>query len=195
MSNFTMTNGPLAYQLVIPSFAIGHSSPAPPPVDTPPACGHPAGMTTPVEIAAPGIDVERLMKDIEETVARKAAQGAYADARIARAERTNLLNLRNDDEFLAFYLRSLREAAFVDINDFDIRERRSAAAPLLVALKKVIWKLLKFYTYRLWSQQNTVNGLVVTGIESLEEQYRERIARLESRVAELEKQARGSKPA
>ncbi len=141
------------------------------------------------------MDVERLMKDIEDTVARKAAQGAYADARIARAERTNLLNLKNDDEFLAFYLRSLREAAFVDINDFEIRERRSAAAPLLVALKKVIWKLLKFYTYRLWSQQNTVNGLVVTGIESLEEQYRERIARLESRVAELEKQARGSKPA
>lgn len=141
------------------------------------------------------MDVERLMKDIEDTVARKAAQGAYADARIARAERTNLLNLKNDEEFLAFYLRSLREAAFVDINDFEIRERRSAAAPLLVALKKVIWKLLKFYTYRLWSQQNTVNGLVVTGIESLEEQYRERIARLESRVAELEKQARGSKPA
>jgi hypothetical protein len=152
-------------------------------------------MSTPIEVAAPGMDVERLMKDIEDTVARKAAQGAYADARIARAERTNLLNLKNDDEFLAFYLRSLREAAFVDINDFEIRERRSAAAPLLVALKKVIWKLLKFYTYRLWSQQNTVNGLVVTGIESLEEQYRERIARLESRVAELEKQARGSKPA
>ncbi len=148
-------------------------------------------MSIPVEINAPGVDVAKIMAEIEEAVARKAANGAYADARIARAERTNLLNLRNDEEFLAFYLRSLREAAFVDINDFDIRERRSALAPLLVALKKVIWKLLKFYTYRLWSQQNTVNGLLVTGVESLEEQYRDRFARLESRVAELEKQVRG----
>ncbi|HMP77479.1 MAG TPA: hypothetical protein PKE12_14375 [Kiritimatiellia bacterium] len=146
-------------------------------------------MSIPVEINAPGVDVEKLMAEIDETVARKAADGAYADARIARAERTNLLNLRNDDEFLAFYLRSLREASFVDINDFDIRERRSALAPLLLALKKTIWKLLKFYTYRLWSQQNTVNGLLVTGIECMEEQYRERIARLEARIEELEKAA------
>lgn len=149
-----------------------------------------AFMSLPVEIRAPGIDVDKIMAEIEETVARKAAEGAYADARIARAERFNLLNLRNDEEFLSFYLRSLREASVVDINDFDIRERRSGPlAPLLVALKKVIWKLLKFYTYRLWSQQNTVNGLLVTGIETLEEQYRERLARLEQRVAELEKRA------
>jgi hypothetical protein len=148
-------------------------------------------MSIPVEINAPGVDVEKIMAEIEETVARKAAQGAYADARVARAERTNLLNLRNDDEFLALYLRSLREAAFVDINDFEIRERRSFAAPLLIALKKIIWRLLKFYTYRLWSQQNMVNGLLVTGIESLEEQYRERFARIESRLAALEEHVRG----
>ncbi len=146
-------------------------------------------MSLPVKINAPGVDVEQLMAEIEQTVARKAAQGAYADARIARAERTNLLNLRNDEEFLAFYLRSLREAAFVDVNDFDIRERRSAFAPLLVALKKVIWKLLKFYTYRLWSQQNTINGLLVTGVESLDEQYRDRLARIEARLAALEQRA------
>ena len=146
-------------------------------------------MSIPVEINAPGIDVEQLMAEIDAAVARKAADGAYADARIARAERTNLLNLRNDEEFLSFYLRSLREASFVDINDFDIRERRSALAPLLLALKKTIWKLLKFYTYRLWSQQNTVNGLLVTGIECMEEQYRERIARLEARIEDLERAA------
>ena len=143
------------------------------------------------EIGAPGIDTARLMAEIEQRVARKAEEGAYADARIARAERTNLLNLRNDEEFLGFFLKCLREAAFVDINDFDIRERRSAAAPFLVRLKKTIWKLLKFYTYRLWSQQNTVNGLLVTGVESLDEKYRDQIKQLEARVAELEKRLAG----
>lgn len=130
------------------------------------------------------------MQDIEARVAAKADQGVYADARIARAERTNLLNLKDDEEFLGFYLKCLREAAFVDINDFPIREKRGALAPALVALKKTIWKLLKFYTYRLWSQQNTINGLLVTGVESLDEKYREQIKRLEARVTELEDQLR-----
>lgn len=148
-------------------------------------------MSTPIEIGAPGIDTEKLMAELEARVARKAEQGVYADARIARAERTNLLNLKNDEEFLGFFLKCLREAAFVDINDFEIRERRSAAAPLLVRLKKTIWKLLKFYTYRLWSQQNTVNGLLVTGVESLDDKYRDQIKQLEARVAELEKRLGG----
>ena len=147
-------------------------------------------MSSAIEIGAPGFDTEKLMQEIEARVAAKADQGVYADARIARAERTNLLNLKDDEEFIGFYLKCLREAAFVDINDFVIREKRSALAPALLALKKVIWKLLKFYTYRLWSQQNTINGLMVTGLESLDEKYRDQIKRLEARIEELEQQAR-----
>ena len=145
-------------------------------------------MSTPLfEVGAPGVDVEKLVREIQETVERKAAQGVYADARIARAERANLVNFRDDEEFLAFYLNSLREAASVDINDFEIRERRATAmAPVLVKLKRTIWSLLKFYTYRLWSQQNSVNGLLVTGLESMNERYEEKIKRLEARIAELE---------
>jgi len=140
-----------------------------------------------IEIHAPGLDTAAIVRDIQETVKRKGEQGVYADARIARAERTNLINLRDDEGFLTFYLTALREAAFVDINDFDIRERRARFAPLLVRLKKTIWNLLKFYTFRMWSQQNTVNGLFVTGLESLHEQNNTRIKKLEDRVAELEK--------
>ena len=145
-----------------------------------------------IQIGAEGVNTEAIVQEILDTVARKYAEGAYGDARIAKAERLNLLNLKGDDDFLPFYLNSLREASTVDINDFDIRERRaSALAPLLVRLKKTIWSLLKFYTYRLWSQQNTVNGLLVTGMESLNESYEKRIKRLEARVADLEKQLAG----
>ncbi|HMO51336.1 MAG TPA: hypothetical protein PKE26_08790 [Kiritimatiellia bacterium] len=144
-----------------------------------------------IEIRAPGVDVEAIVRDIQETVARKRAEGAYDDARIARAERTNLINLRDDEEFLSFYLTALREAALVDINDFEIRERRARLAPFLVRLKKTIWSLLKFYTFRMWSQQNTVNGLMVTGLESLHEHYQDRIKQLEARIAELEKKPDG----
>jgi hypothetical protein len=141
------------------------------------------------EIGAPGIDTERVVREIRETVERKTREGLYSDARVARAERANLVNLRNQDDFLEFYMQCLSDAAFVDISDFEIRERRSGLAPLLKALKTVIWKLLKFYTYRLWSQQNQVNGLLVTAIESVDEKYRAKIQKLEGRIEALEQAA------
>ena len=59
---------------------------------------------------------------------------------------------------------------------------------MLVGLKKILWKLLKFYTYRLWSQQNQVNGLLVTALEGLDEKYRNRLRDLEGRLAALEEE-------
>ena len=143
---------------------------------------------TPIlSIGAPGLDADRLVADHQATADRKMAAGLYADARVARAEKTNLVHLRGSDDFITFYLTCLRDAVFVDISDFEIRERRRFFGPLLVALKTTIWKLLKFYTYRLWSQQNQVNGLLITALEGLEEQSAARVAALEKRLAELEK--------
>ncbi|MBN1268585.1 MAG: hypothetical protein JXB04_03280 [Kiritimatiellae bacterium] len=142
------------------------------------------------QIGAEGVDTEKIVRDIQAAVERKIEDGEYADARIARAERSNLSSLRHEDQFLGFYLKCLRDAVFVDISDFEIRERRRGLAPLLVALKKVIWNLLKFYTYRLWSQQNQVNGLLVTAIEGLDEKYAARIKALEEEVKRLSTQRR-----
>ncbi len=143
---------------------------------------------TPIlSIGAPGLDVDRLVADLQATADRKMKDGVYADARVARAERTNLVHLRGSDDFITFYLTCLRDAVFIDISDFEIRERRRFFSPLLVSLKKTIWKLLKFYTYRLWSQQNQVNGLIITALEGMEEQTAARVAVLEKRIAELEK--------
>lgn len=141
------------------------------------------------KIRTPGIDAEQVVREIRESVEKKMEAGTYADARVARAERTNVVGLRQDEQFLEFYLQCLRDAVFVDISDFEISERRRGLAPLLVTLKKVIWKLLKFYTYRLWSQQNQVNGLLVTSIQALDERYKEKIRLLEERVAELEEKS------
>ena len=143
--------------------------------------------TSILSIGAPGLDVSRLVADLQATVDRKARDGAYADARVARAEKTNLVHLRGSDDFITFYLACLRDAVFVDISDFEIRERRRFLGPLLVAFKTVVWKLLKFYTYRLWSQQNQVNGLLMTALEGMEEQSAARVAALEKRIVELEK--------
>ena len=148
--------------------------------------------STPVrfDIIAPGVDVEAVVREVRETVARKMAAGAYADARIARAERANLATLSRDEDFLELYLESLREAVSVDISDFEIRERRRRLAPVLVALKRILWKLLRFYTYRLWSQQNQVNGLLLAAIEELDRKHAAQVRKLEERIACLEGRSR-----
>lgn len=140
-----------------------------------------------ISIGAEGVDVGQIVAELQAAVDRKMADGTYSDARVARAERTNLINLRGGEDFVAFYLTCLRDSVFVDIADFEIREQRKFLAKPLVALKKVIWSLLKFYTYRLWSQQNQVNGLLVTAIEAVEEKASRTTRQLEARVAELEK--------
>ena len=135
---------------------------------------------------ADGIDAAAVVAQIQAEVARKRAAGAYDEARVARAERNNLLTLKDDASFMEQYLLCLRQIVQVDINDFEIIERRGRLAPLLVRLKRAIWKLLKFYTFRLWSQQNQTNALLLAAVEILETRRRREVAALEARIAKLE---------
>ncbi len=139
-----------------------------------------------VEMGAPGIDTRHIVEEIRRTVARKKEANVYTDPRVAYAERFNLTYLRGEEGFLDLYLECLRDAVYVDIGDFDIIERRTRLVWLFVALKRLIWKALKFYTYRLWSQQNRVNGLLLAAIEAAQSRDRDRIRQLEERLARLE---------
>jgi hypothetical protein len=147
----------------------------------------PTTNTTPVSIGAdPGIDTATIVANIQADAAAKIESGLYDDLDVARAERFNTHALGTGDQFLQFYLRCLRESTAIDINDFDITEKRRFSF-FWVKLKRAIWSLLKFYTYRLWSQQNQVNGLLLSALEGVEEHYRDRIEKLEARIEELEK--------
>ncbi len=142
-----------------------------------------------IRIGADGIDVHKVEEEILASVAAKRAAGAYDDAAVARAERNNLLTLKDDETFMERYLVCLRQIVPVDINDFEILERRSRLAPLSKALKKVIWKLLKFYTYRLWSQQNQTNNVLLAAIEIMDRRHKKEVADLRARIEALEGKA------
>ena len=139
-----------------------------------------------ISIGADGIDAGAVVAQIQAEVARKRAAGAYDEARVARAERNNLLTLKDDASFMEQYLLCLRQIVAVDINDFEIIEKRGRFAPALVRLKKTIWQLLKFYTFRLWSQQNQTNALLLAAVEIMETRHRREIAGLRERIAKLE---------
>jgi len=133
------------------------------------------------------VDSAKIVAEILGVVARKREEGVYDDARVARAEKNNLLNLQDDESFMHQYLACLRQISQVDINDFEIVEKRGGlVGKMLAAFKKFIWKLLKFYTYRLWSQQNQVNMLLLSGLETLDRHYRREIDQLKARIDKLE---------
>ena len=139
-----------------------------------------------VEIGAEGIDVEALVAELQARVEEKRRAGAWDDPRIARAEKNNILNLKDDDDFIDNYLECLRRIITVDINAFDIREKRAHFSWFLVRFKKAVWSLLRFYTYRLWSQQNESNAMLFSAIELLSRRSDTRIKNLEKQVAALE---------
>lgn len=142
-----------------------------------------------IRIGADGIDVHKIEEEILAAVADKRAQGLYDENLAARAEKNNLLTIKDDETFMEQYLVCLRQIVPVDINDFEILERRSRFAPISKAIKKVVWKMLKFYTYRLWSQQNQTNNVLLAAIEIMDRRHRKEIADLKTRIEELEKKA------
>lgn len=144
---------------------------------------------TSFSIGADGIDVQKIVAEIQEKVARNREAGVYDEARVARAERNNLLTLKDDESFMEQYILCLRQIVPVDINDFEIIEKRSRLAPLVVRLKRTIWKLLKFYTFRLWSQQNQTNSLLLAAIEIMETRHNREMVELKERIRVLEEKA------
>ncbi len=141
---------------------------------------------TDIQIGADGIDAEAIVQQIRTRADQRSTDGSVDMAVVARAERYNLANIKNDDELYTRFLGSLRMVATVDINDWEITDKHGRLAPFLVKFKKTIWSLLRFYTFRLWSQQNQVNGLLVGALEIFSVRTDERLEKMQKRIDELE---------
>lgn len=146
-----------------------------------------------------GVDGEVDAAAVVEAVRRRAAErtrdGFYNPEVVAQAERYNLSALKDNADFFNNYIASLHRITQVDIGDWEIRERRkSVITPLVIRLKKTIRSLLRFYTFRLWSQQNRTNSIFQSSIAMLGKREGDdfkavnaRLEELERRVAELER--------
>ena len=139
------------------------------------------------EIGAQGVDPEKIEEEIRAAAKEKEARGAYKNVYGGRLSKTDLQALVKDGKLLRSYMDALRENVFVDITDFEIDERRSFMPGILVAFKRSIWKLLRFYTYRMWSQQNEINGLLMSSIETMDKDAQDRLKELQTRIESLEK--------
>ncbi|MEJ2745536.1 MAG: hypothetical protein P8123_07635 [bacterium] len=132
------------------------------------------------QIGADGVDVKKIMQEIDERVARKRAAGVYDKYDLSRIAALELSSVKSEADFLDYSLKVIQQTWDVDIGDFPIYSKGGILGAPAVWLKKAIWKMLKFYTYRLFSQQKEFNCQVANAICSLK-------ARMDTELAELKK--------
>jgi len=132
---------------------------------------------------------EEAARSILAAAAQRHASAKLPLERLTQSKVQSPAGFADNTAFLQALLATLQDTTFVDISDFEIVERRQRWSRPLIALKKGIWALLRFYTFRLWSQQNEINGFLLAALQGIHEDANDRIAKLEDRVAALEKQS------
>lgn len=130
------------------------------------------------EINTPGVDVKQIMKEIQERIEEKKAQGVYDQYNLDKVTQLEIESIKGDAEYLQWLLKVLNQSWDVNIGDPQIVNKGGLFRKPEVWLKKIIWHLLKFYTFRLFSQQKEFNSQVVMALGLLAK----RIEQLEHKV-------------
>ena len=133
-------------------------------------------------ITGDAINVTEIMEKLKQRVKEKREAGLYDKYNLSKASRLGIDEIQSEEEFLEYYLKLIEETADVDISDFEIVSKGGLQGRFIVGVKTIIWKLLKFYTYRLFSQQKEFNAQAVNTIMSLNK----KIDKLSEKISKTE---------
>ena len=139
-------------------------------------------------IAAPALDAESLVKEVRERVRRKKEAGAYDGYDLEGVTSLDYEKELGEEDFLRYHLQVVERLSDVNYGDFDIVSKGGLFGRAELLLKKVIWKLLRFYTYRLFSQQREFDCQVSEALQSHYRWSRQEIDRLTRELEELRKE-------
>ena len=131
------------------------------------------------------VEIQEVMAQIRRRVEEKRARGVYRCYAEAGYEPDTAALKRSHDHF-DYYLETIFLAAEIDISDFEIESKARLIGWSAVCLKKLIWKLLKFYTFRLFSQQRDFNTRTALIVQGMERRYSRQLGELEARIKVLE---------
>ena len=136
-------------------------------------------------VTAPAVDAEALTARIRETVRRKRERGDYEGINLSGVASIDYEKELNDEEKLLYHLQVTERLSDVNYGDYEIVSKGGVGGKLEVLLKKVIWKLLRFYTYRLFSQQREFDCQVSEALASHYRWSRGEIDRLSGEIDAL----------
>ena len=120
-----------------------------------------------IEIAADGVDTDEIMRRIRERIEAKRKAGVYDKYNLTGITKLEVAEAKSEEDFLRYSLKMLQRTHEIDIADFPIPNKGGPFGWLAVLVKKVLWHLLKFYTWRMWTQQREFNAQVVNTLRTL----------------------------
>lgn len=131
------------------------------------------------------LDLQSIEKTIEERIAKKQKNGIYDNFNTLNGEGYDFLKISNNREFIDYYLNVIKRSWEIDVNDFEIPRKKGIKGKLELILKKIIWKCLKFYTYRIFTQQIEFNSQIKNTVAGIHAEFTPRIKQLEEEIALL----------
>ena len=140
------------------------------------------------DITAPALDAEALAAEVRERVRKKKESGAYDGYDLSGIASLDYEKELSEEDFLRYYLQVVERLSDLNYGDFEIASKGGRFGRAEVFLKKTIWKLLRFYTYRLFSQQREFDCQVAEALGSHYRWSRQEIDRLTRELEELRKE-------
>lgn len=98
----------------------------------------------------------------------------------------SLKTVRNETEYRHTLIKLLRNRSGLDTEDFDIPRKPGTAGKLFAALKRILWKLLRYQHDRMAFKQNVINDLVIGHMEFEMMTRDEQMRSLQNRISHLE---------
>jgi len=137
------------------------------------------------EINTPGVEFKNVMARIRERVEKKRSSGLYERYNLSGLRAMELENIKDGEAYLDYYLKTIWKAADIDLGNFPITSKTYILGEPVVWLKKIIWQLLKFYTYRLFSQQKDFNAKLARITDGLNRKFERKVSVLEGKIEAL----------
>ncbi len=113
------------------------------------------------------IDVDRIMETIRERVRKKKEAGVYDRYNLSGITKLEIKDAKSEEDFLKYYFKTMQRSYELDIGDFEIPSKGGFFGRPAVWAKRILWKLLKFYTYRMFTQQREFNFQVLNTLRAL----------------------------
>lgn len=126
------------------------------------------------------IDIDKIMEEVKRRVEEKRKLGVYDKYNLEGLAAKDITELETEKDFLNYYLELIQHTCDVNIGDFEIPSKGGIFGKPVAKLKRLIWIMLRFYTYRLFSQQKEFNFQLVNTIMSLNK----RIEELEKKIVQ-----------
>ena len=138
------------------------------------------------EIPSTRINTDAIMEEIRKKIKEKEESGVYHHYNLSKINTLELQDVENEEDFLEYYLKAVSSTWAVDINDWEIINKGGILGKPAVTLKKIIWKLLKFYTFRLWSQQREFNAQIANTISAINKKHDSELKEIKKQIEEYQ---------